>query len=80
MPKILCIAIVAEETIKHSSGSILGKRKLIECNKRMKLNGSPFVWVCTRGHRRIWPPQEVDRMKSAILVEDPVKKLKVRLI
>jgi hypothetical protein len=71
---LVCISIIAD---KHYNSPTLGKRRLVECGKPMNLINE-FIWVCSEGHKRIWPPQEIDRKKSNMLiVQDPLKRVVV---
>jgi hypothetical protein len=72
-----CISIIAE---RNYVAPTLGKRKLIECGKPMQLITN-YIWTCPAGHKRIWPPQEIDREKSNILKPSvPIKILTVRRV
>ena len=74
MIQIQCIAITAVKKTGNQFGT--GKRRLKECNLPMK-QITPYHWQCSRGHIRRWPPQEVERIKGALLPVIQIKILKV---
>lgn len=72
MANLTCIAVIADITIRRQD-SPLGKRKLVECNKPMTLVEN-YTWTCPDGHRRIWPPQEVERQKLGFFTPALLRK------
>lgn len=61
MLPINCIAITA--IFKSQKGSLLGKRRLMECGLPMR-PFNKYIWNCEEGHQRVWPPQERDLLKK----------------
>lgn len=70
--EIRCISIIADLSKKPSKDNPFGKRKLMECGRRMYFSGLNFTWECEDNHKRIWPPQEIDNLKT-FPNQDPLK-------